>query len=306
MVHLGKDPRGRPILVPRGTPPSDPRALLSLSSKAIARQLTAVDHAIYRAISPIELQDQSWSKAERRHGSPNVLAFIRRFNFVSSLVASSILLADKKPQGRGAAMDKWIKIASYLHTLNSFNALTAVVAALGNSAIARLKASKQWVSKERMDDLARFQTLLAPSGSYRAYRTYLHSINPPCVPYLGVYLTDLTFIGDGNPSEISPGIVNMTKRRMEHRVIFEVRQYQQDAYSDVPFDAAVIGAIDGFPVLTDDKEMFSLSLELEPRGAPLDAPPSELQKKLARGKAGVFALKKKGSQWPRGSDASPD
>ena len=33
-------------------------------------------------------------------------------------------------------------------------------------------------------------------------RDFIHSANPPCVPYLGVYLTDLTFIEDGIPDKI--------------------------------------------------------------------------------------------------------
>ncbi len=37
--------------------------------------------------------------------------------------------------------------------------------------------------------------------SWRNYRTALREANPPCVPYIGVYLQDLLFIEEGNPGK---------------------------------------------------------------------------------------------------------
>ena len=34
------------------------------------------------------------------------------------------------------------------------------------------------------------------------YRGWGIGVEPPCVPYLGVYLTDLTFIEDGIPDKV--------------------------------------------------------------------------------------------------------
>lgn len=34
--------------------------------------------------------------------------------------------------------------------------------------------------------------------NYAVHRSALKEITPPCVPYLGMYLTELTFIEDGN------------------------------------------------------------------------------------------------------------
>jgi son of sevenless-like protein len=56
-------------------------------------------------------------------------------------------------------------------------------------------------------------------------------VDPPCIPYLGVYLTDLTFIEDGNKDYVTDeGLINFDKRRKISTVIREIQQYQQTPY----------------------------------------------------------------------------
>lgn len=43
--------------------------------------------------------------------------------------------------------------------------------------------------------------IVKSDGSFAAYRTRLHTINPPAIPYVGVYQSDLTFIEEGNPDK---------------------------------------------------------------------------------------------------------
>lgn len=55
---------------------------------------------------------------------------------------------------------------------------------------------------------------MCSDGRFRVMREALHRCDPPCIPYLGMYLTDLSFIEEGTPDFTPDGLLNFSKMRM--------------------------------------------------------------------------------------------
>lgn len=56
--------------------------------------------------------------------------------------------------------------------------------------------------------------MISSEGRFRALRDVIHKCDPPCVPYLGVYLTDLSFIEEATNNYIDDTLLNFSKMRM--------------------------------------------------------------------------------------------
>jgi len=240
--------------------------ILDIHSQELARQITLIDYETCRAIEPKECLGMAWTKPDKEERSPNLMAMIKRFNSLSKYIAF-LLVNEANLKRRVQFLSYIIDLLGYLYELNNFNSIFSIIAGLGNSAVFRMKKTFSLLSKEKLKILEDIRTLTAPEKSWANYRNKIHKINPPCIPFLGVYQTDLTFIEEGNPSKLSNGFINWKKCRLTASVITEIQQYQT-----VPYNLTIHQPVQTFYQnclmeieTVDDKKLFDLSLIAEPR-----------------------------------------
>ena len=233
--------------------------LFDKSAKTIAEQLTFQVAHIYRNIRPFELLSQRFTK--HRELAPNVVRLTALFNELSSWFAT-LIVAQNTPQSRAAMIHRILLIAQCLEHLNNFDSLMAVVSALGNSAVYRLARTHALVSVQMSQWADSIRVVMNNTGSFRLYRQMLHTVQPPCVPFLGVYLTDLTFVEDGNPDMVN-GLINFRKRQLVFQIIQEIQLYQETQFPIRPIPS-LLALLQSLPILDDDA-LYSLSLQREPR-----------------------------------------
>eukprot|EP01113_Clastostelium_recurvatum_P022051 TRINITY_DN2622_c0_g1_i4.p1 TRINITY_DN2622_c0_g1~~TRINITY_DN2622_c0_g1_i4.p1 ORF type:complete len:1359 (+),score=409.19 TRINITY_DN2622_c0_g1_i4:97-4173(+) len=239
--------------------------LSSYTDEEIATHLTLIDFDMYARIKPVELLNQSWSKEELKHRSPNALAMIARFNTIS-MWASSVLLWQDNIKDRVAVYARLISLADHLFRANNFNTLLAVIAGLNSAPVFRLKHTRAELPKKVASVLEGYLKLMNSECAYKHYREALHNVNPPCVPYLGIYLTDLTFIEDGNKDTVNGCLINFRKRQLVSNIMAEIQLYQQFRYSINEPNEALIQLLTNLPA-HDDSQLYQLSLLREPRNA---------------------------------------
>ncbi|KAL5965178.1 Ras-specific guanine nucleotide-releasing factor 1, partial [Taenia solium] len=195
----------------------------------IAEELTYLDFHIFRSIKTQELLNQVWMKDGKETKAPHVMLVTKRFNEVSKLVVSEIITRSEISD-RAACIEKWIAIADICRCLQNYNGVLQICAALENSSVHRLKATWDVVSKQSKQSFDKLLTLVAANARFKNMRERLHRCDPPCIPYLGMYLTDLSFIEEGALDITEHGLINFCKMRMLAHVLMEIRRYTQTPY----------------------------------------------------------------------------
>ncbi|KAL4718763.1 hypothetical protein ACJJTC_000026, partial [Scirpophaga incertulas] len=169
------------LFIPPHVPTKE--SIETLSALEVAEQMTYLDYQIFSSIHSEEFLGQAWNKADKAERAPHILMMTSHFNHISNLVISEIL---KKYTlaGRVAAIEKW--------------------------------AAKTWekVSKTSKQTIERMQTIISSECRFRILRDALHRCDPPCIPYLGMYLSDLSFIEEGTSNYTPDGLLNFSKMRM--------------------------------------------------------------------------------------------
>jgi len=233
----------------------------------VARQLTLIEYEYYEKILPGELFGQSWSKEKTQHRSANVLSMINRSNDVSMWVAG-LILEPARVKLRAKRFTTLVRIAEQLRNLNNYSTLMAFLAAINNSSVSRLRFTKQLLTRRTTETIKELEDLMSVEGSSKKYREALHKSNPPCIPYLGTYLSDLTFMDEGNPDFIN-GLINMGKRMLTYKVIAEIQSYQQVGYGlrVVHMIAKHVRNIPRRDEKNFSSTLYEISLAREPRHA---------------------------------------
>lgn len=234
--------------------------VLHIKALEVARQMTLIDFDLYCKIRPRELCEGAWTKEDRYTTAPNIMNLVHRFNLVVRWIVTQIVQA-KNSSKREAIIAKWIDVANYFRELNNFNGVNEVLAAMGSAAVLRLESFKK---KENHPVLRELREMLQPTGNYKAFRKVLKQANPPLVPFVGCFQTDLVFIEDGNKILLPNGHTHFAKCYKVAAVIQQIQQYQQ-----TPYNLAVVPAIRDFLLninpLTEE-ECWNLSLALKPLG----------------------------------------
>lgn len=233
--------------------------------KELARQITLIDHENFCAVTAADVQFKiaQGTGKKKSNDEPRLLVekIADRFNQLSMWVVSSIL-EDKQVEHRAVMSIGFIEIAKQCLELRNYNAVMAIVAALGSAPIRRLSQTRELIPNVFMEQFAKIEILMETKNNYKRYREILRSSPTPAVPYFGIYMKDLTFITEGNPDFLKGGLVNLSKRRQVFAVIDEICRFQRNCYNfqDVPEIREYLLSQE----IRTEAELHKISRDLEP------------------------------------------
>ncbi|KAI0087803.1 ras guanine nucleotide exchange factor domain-containing protein [Irpex rosettiformis] len=260
----------------------------------LARQLTVMECTLYCSIQPEEVLDIGKPGCS---SADSVKAVTSLSTVITGWVAESIL-NEGDTKKRTALIKFWIKLADRCSTLQNFSTPRSILAALDSSTISRLHQTWTGLPQKNRLQLDVLRKLADHARNYHEYRARLRNTVPPAVPFLGLYLTDITFCREGNPSyRTSPKnpekqLLNFNKYHKLARII-QGRQFPHHGLLfrliidedmqrfQVPYTLKEIPEVqeylkDAFEKSknrTDLQDLYRRSLLIEPKRA-VDQPPS--------------------------------
>ena len=221
------------------------------------------------------------------------------------------ILHGKNLEERTALLKMYIKLAANLKEHNNFNGIMMIQAALESAGVHRLKKTWENLSKDKQKLFEDTVSTMSHVKNFGNYRALLQKCQPPSLPYVGtpneavvflpsnppfyfffqsgLYMTDLTFMCDGNDDNISKKNstvkqINVDKRRMLSKstclkkknfflltqcfvATAEIKQFQATKYTFEPKAdlQSLILLAHGTSLQYTEQQLYQLSLQVEPR-----------------------------------------
>lgn len=210
--------------------------IVDIDALEIARQLCLMTSQVYCEIKPEELLRLGSSK--KTSSKPSNVLNSQKFNTDLVYAVSDTILAPQEAKKRALVIKHWIRIAACCLEMRNYECLMAIVVSLRTSTIQRLKRTWDLVHKKSKVKFEELKTIVEPDGNWTSLRHHVDEASAPCLPFLGIYLTDLTFIADGNPSQRQiPGssatgsdqaisVINFDKYARMAKVVGQIQRFQ--------------------------------------------------------------------------------
>lgn len=209
----------------KGGPPC---SIIDFDPLELARQFTIIESGIFCSIQPEELLASEWTKKVDSK-AVNVRAMSTLSTHLANLVADTILQLDD-PKMRAAVIRQWIKTAAKCSELNNYDSLMAIICSLNSSMVTRLKRTWDMVPQKMKTRLDELKSIVDVGKNYAVLRQQLQDHVGPCIPFVGLYLTDLTFIDVGNQTtRLLPegaSVINFDKHMRTAKIISQLQRFQ--------------------------------------------------------------------------------
>ncbi|ORX50455.1 ras GEF [Hesseltinella vesiculosa] len=245
-------------------------AVYRMDPQEIANQLTLMESTLFYAIPPSELI----ATQKKKSSTPvlHVRAMVHRSTLLVYWISNTIL-DELDTKARVHAIKFWIKACLQL---NNFNTLMTIRCALNSASIARLK--RTWDLAMRSTKYkTMYHTIDTVADSKRNFATYrkcLRQAVPPGLPFLGIFLSDMVFVDEGNldlrfSTNGDLSLINFDKYvRMTQLLDQTIIRFQQVSYYKIKEIKEIQRyLLDCIESVNDNSEeqIYSKSLEIEPR-----------------------------------------
>ncbi|OLY80844.1 Son of sevenless-like protein [Smittium mucronatum] len=220
---------------------SNVNSFLQINTLELARQICIIDFSLLSKVRPAEFLQKAWNTSPSSPGAVNGLTIDIAFNLRSISAFStrlsnfivSVILKQNQLSNRVRFIEYFIDLGQNLYSLKNFNGLMNVIGGLQSTPVLRLEQTWSQVSSNSAIIFEKLKDVMKNVRNYSNYREILKMATPPSIPYVGLMLTDLTFIEDGNPEYYNneEGVINFSKYKQVSDIIMQIQLFQCTPYS---------------------------------------------------------------------------
>jgi len=240
--------------------------VLKVDPEDFASQITLMDLPVFKAITPDELTSCAWSSKAKLEKAFHIVQFTRRFNQVNFWIQGELLRADIL-KNRTEILSHFVRVAKKLYELKNINACMAVVMALQSAPIYRLQRTWAGLSKRDRTTFSNLKDLVSSNENWKQLRLHLNHTKLPCIPYLGIYLTDIIRIDTLHPH--GGGLETNQRKNAMNNICRVISEFQQSTYEFLkPIECvqnylASVRYMEELQTFVEDQN-FKQSLAIEP------------------------------------------
>ncbi|PKY00704.1 ras GEF [Aspergillus campestris IBT 28561] len=264
----GNEPTRRVVTPPSNTQPPSPITPKSMKKMKLgeidptemARQLTILESQLYCRIRHLDWLNKAWT-TEAHTG---INAMILHSNQLANWVVE-VILGQCDMKRRVGMMKYFIQVAEKCRELNNYATLMSIISGLGTTPVFRLYLHWNQVSRKAMASLENLRHLMSSERNFVRYRESLRTSPPPCIPFIGIFLTDLVFLEDGIPNQTPSGVINFGKRAKVAEVLREIQHHQRTPHYFLPVPELQDMIQKGLQNAGKLDDTYDQSLEIEPR-----------------------------------------
>lgn len=209
--------------------------------------MTLSDFQCFGAVHSREFLDKVWRGNLHQNGRgrhkkmrnesqskmyPKLQAMIDRFNHVHRFVILCIVSCHELSH-RVRTLAHFIEVSFHCLELRNYFCLMAIYSALDSIAVSKLKYCWLRLEAKHKKLLSKLGAVCDANNNFKALRNLMRTAfieREPTIPYIGLFLSDLTFVNDGAAKKVE-GFINFKRFERFTERCKVVERFQQISYS---------------------------------------------------------------------------